>query len=52
MGDLIFGARTFAQIDRIMVGMVVIGILYIIVDRLIVQPVENMTVARWGVLRG
>ena len=51
LGDLIFGARTFAQIDRIMVGMVVIGTLYIIVDRLIVQPVENMTVARWGVLR-
>lgn len=52
LGDLIFGARTFAQIDRIMVGMVVIGTLYIIVDRLIVQPIENMTVARWGVLRG
>ena len=51
LGDLIFGARTFGQIDRIMVGMVVIGTLYIIVDRLIVQPIENMTVARWGVLR-
>lgn len=51
LGDLIFGARTFAQVDRIMVGMVVIGTLYLIVDRLIVQPIENMTVARWGVLR-
>lgn len=51
LGDLIFGARTFSQIDRIMVGMIVIGTLYVIVDRLIVQPVENMTIARWGVLR-
>jgi NitT/TauT family transport system permease protein/taurine transport system permease protein len=51
LGDLIFGARTFGQIDRIIVGMVVIGTLYIVVDRLIVQPIENMTVARWGVLR-
>jgi taurine transport system permease protein len=51
LGDLIFGARTFNQIDRIIVGMVVIGCLYIIVDRLIVQPIENLTVARWGVLR-
>jgi len=51
LGDLIFGARTFSQIDRIMVGMVVIGTLYIIVDRLLVQPVEAMTLARWGVLR-
>jgi taurine transport system permease protein len=51
LGDLIFGARTFGQIDRIMAGMVVIGTLYLVVDRLIVAPIENMTVARWGVLR-
>jgi taurine transport system permease protein len=51
LGDLIFGARTFGQIDRIIAGMVVIGTLYIVVDRLVVQPIENMTVARWGVLR-
>jgi hypothetical protein len=31
--------------------MVVIGTLYIVVDRLLVQPVETMTLARWGVLR-
>jgi NitT/TauT family transport system permease protein/taurine transport system permease protein len=51
LGDLIFGARTFGQIDRIIVGMILIGTLYIIVDRLLVQPIENLTVARWGVLR-
>ena len=51
LGDLIFGARTFNQIDRIMVGMIVIGVLYIIVDRLLVQPIESMTLARLGVLR-
>ena len=51
LGDLIFGARTFAQVDRIIVGMIMIGLLYIIVDRLIVQPIENLTIARWGLLR-
>jgi taurine transport system permease protein len=51
LGDLIFGARTFGQIDRIMVGMAVIGTLYIVVDRLLVQPVEMMNLARWGVFR-
>jgi NitT/TauT family transport system permease protein/taurine transport system permease protein len=51
LGDLIFGARTFGQIDRIIVGMMLIGTLYLVVDRLIVAPIENMTVARWGVLR-
>jgi NitT/TauT family transport system permease protein/taurine transport system permease protein len=51
LGDLIFGARTFGQIDRIIVGMIVIGCLYLVIDRLIVQPIENITVARWGMLR-
>jgi ABC-type nitrate/sulfonate/bicarbonate transport system permease component len=51
LGDLIFGARTTGQIDRIIGGMIVIGVLYILVDRLLVQPVENLTIARWGVLR-
>jgi NitT/TauT family transport system permease protein/taurine transport system permease protein len=51
LGDLIFSARTFNQIDRIIVGMVIIGCLYIVVDRLIIQPIENLTIARWGVLR-
>jgi len=51
LGDLIFGARTFGQIDRIIVGMIVIGCLYIVVDRLLVQPLENVTIARWGMLR-
>ncbi len=51
LGDLIFGARAFSQIDRIMVGMILIGVLYIIVDRLLVAPVERLTLARWGVLR-
>jgi len=51
LGDLIFGARAFGQIDRIITGMIVIGCLYVVVDRLIVQPIENLTIARWGVLR-
>ena len=42
LGDLIFGARTFGQIDRIITGMIVIGCLYLVVDRLIVQPIENL----------
>ena len=51
LGDLIFGARTFKpdrphhhrhDHDRL---------LYIVIDRLIVQPIENLTMARWGMLR-
>jgi NitT/TauT family transport system permease protein/taurine transport system permease protein len=51
LGDLIFSARTGNQINRIMAGMIVIGVLYLILDRLILQPFEDATVAKWGVLR-
>jgi taurine transport system permease protein len=51
MGDLIFAARTGNQIDRVMAGMIVIGVLNLILDRLVLQPLQDLTVGRWGVLR-
>jgi len=51
LGTLIFEARRFHQIDQILAGMVVIGVLYLIVDRMVLAPVERLTVQRWGVIR-
>ena len=51
VGSLIFEARRFHQIDQIIAGMLVIGVLYIIIDRMILAPVERLTVQRWGVVR-
>lgn len=51
IGTLIFEARQFHQIDQIIAGMLVIGILYVVIDRMILAPVERLTVQRWGVLR-
>lgn len=51
LGDLIFGARAFGGFDRIVAGMIVIGALYLLLDRLILQPIEDLSVARWGMLR-
>lgn len=51
LGDLIFAARTGNQTDRIVAGMIVIGLLYLVVDRLLLQPLQDLTVGRWGVLR-
>jgi taurine transport system permease protein len=51
MGELIFEARTGSQIDRVMAGMIVIGLLSLILDRLLLQPLQDLTVGRWGVLR-
>ena len=41
-----------ALIAGIVAGMILIGLLYLIVDRLILAPVEDATVRRWGVQRG
>lgn len=51
VGTLIFEARQFHQIDQIIAGMLVIGVLYVIIDRMVLAPVERLTVQRWGVLR-
>jgi hypothetical protein len=31
--------------------MIIIGILYVVIDRLILAPIEDATVRRWGVQR-
>lgn len=51
LGFLIFDARRFHVIDTIMAGMVLIGLLYLVVDRMIFGSLERLTVRRWGVLR-
>jgi taurine transport system permease protein len=52
VGFMIFDARRFHLIDQIVAGMIVIGVLYLIIDRLILAPIERITVRRWGVVRG
>jgi taurine transport system permease protein len=51
LGFMVFDARRFHLIDQILAGMIVIGILYLIIDRMILAPVERITIRRWGVLR-
>lgn len=51
IGFMIFAARRFHQIDVILAGMIIIGALYLIIDRMILAPIERVTVHRWGILR-
>ncbi len=51
LGFLVFDARRFHLIGQILVGMIVIGIIYVIVDRFILAPLEDSTVKRWGMQR-
>lgn len=52
LGFMIFGAQQFHALGQIVAGMILIGLLYLVIDRLILAPVEDATVRRWGAQRG
>ena len=51
LGFLIFQARTAGVISRVMLGMIVLGVLWLLIDRLILRPIEAYTIDRWGMTR-
>jgi NitT/TauT family transport system permease protein/taurine transport system permease protein len=52
LGFMIFNARQFHALGQIVAGMILIGVLYLIIDRLLLAPLEDATARRWGALRG
>lgn len=50
LGVMIFNARTFLRVDWIIVGMIIAGILWLLIDRLILEWLESRTIVKWGVL--
>jgi ABC-type nitrate/sulfonate/bicarbonate transport system permease component len=52
LGFMIFDARQFLGTNVVILGMVVIGILWLVLDSLILRPLEKRTVIRWGTVRG
>lgn len=51
LGYAIFNAQQYFQSARIVVGMLAIGITWLIMDRLILRPIEQRTTLRWGLVR-
>ena len=51
LGFMIFNAQSFQLTARIMLGMGVIGILWVTLDYFFLQPLEEATIARWGVVQ-
>jgi NitT/TauT family transport system permease protein/taurine transport system permease protein len=51
LGFLIFNARTVGNIAEVMAGMIVLGTLWLALDRLILRPVEEHVNSRWGMVR-
>jgi NitT/TauT family transport system permease protein/taurine transport system permease protein len=51
LGFMIFDARQFLGTDVVILGMVLIGLLWIIIDSLLLKPLEKRTIFRWGTVR-
>ena len=51
LGYMLFTARDFYKTEVIVLGMVVIGLLWLALDRLLLAPLERVTTERWGMVR-
>ena len=51
LGFMIFDARQFLGTDVVILGMIVIGVLWMIIDFFMLRPLEKRTIIRWGTVR-
>jgi NitT/TauT family transport system permease protein/taurine transport system permease protein len=51
LGFMIFSAQNFHLTARIMLGMAVIGVLWVLLDYFVLRPIEEATIARWGLIQ-
>jgi ABC-type nitrate/sulfonate/bicarbonate transport system permease component len=48
IGYLIFEGATNQQTARTIVGMIIMGLMWLTIDRAYLKPIERVTVERWG----
>ena len=48
LGYMLFVARDFYRTEVIVLGMIIIGIIWLLIDRLLLAPLERATIERWG----
>ena len=51
LGYMLFVARDFYRTEVIVLGMIIIGLLWLMIDRLMLAPLERATIERWGMVR-
>jgi taurine transport system permease protein len=51
LGYMLFVARDFYRTEVIVLGMIVIGVLWLLIDRMLLAPIERTTIERWGLVR-
>jgi NitT/TauT family transport system permease protein/taurine transport system permease protein len=50
LGAMIYKAKEFFRSDTIVAGVIVIAILGLMIDMLLLAPLERRTVERWGLV--
>jgi taurine transport system permease protein len=51
LGYMLFLARDFYRTEVIVLGMILIGAIWVAIDRLLLAPLERRTIERWGLTR-
>ena len=51
LGYMLFLARDFYRTEVIVMGMIVIGLMWLLLDRLLLAPLERSTIERWGMVQ-
>lgn len=51
LGYMLFVARDFYRTEVIVLGMIIIGLIWLLLDRLILVRLERSTIERWGMVR-
>jgi NitT/TauT family transport system permease protein/taurine transport system permease protein len=51
LGYMLFVARDFYRTEVIILGMIIIGVLWLLLDRFVLAPLERATIERWGMVQ-
>lgn len=51
LGFMIFDARQFIRSDIVVLGMMLLGVLWLLLETLLLKPLERRTIERWGTVR-
>lgn len=51
VGYMTLEAVQWYQAEIVILGMIVIGVLWLLMDALLFTPIERVTVRRWGMVR-
>jgi NitT/TauT family transport system permease protein/taurine transport system permease protein len=50
LGWMIVDARSWYNTETVVLGAIIIGILWVMIDRLILKTLEAKTIERWGMI--